>query len=138
MKIEGEIKKGKKYWSVRVPLLLVNTQGKTKKDAFFMVKDAIELMIDKNGFEIDVHPGKDNYFSISSNNDAILIGFALKQQRANYNLSIRDVVAKMGKKSVTAYTRYENGAHKPNFEKMTEILKAINPILEPTLKIGFS
>ena len=137
MKIEGEIKKGKKYWSVRVPLLLVNTQGETKKDAFFMVKDAIELMIDKDGFEIDVHPGKDNYFSISSNNDSILIGFALKQQRANYNLSIRDVVAKMGKKSVTAYTRYENGAHKPNFEKLTEILKAINPVLEPTLKIGF-
>lgn len=136
MKIEGEIKKGKKYWAISVPLLLVNTQGRTKAEAFDMVKDAIELLINRKGFKIDVYPGK-NTFHISSNNDGLLIGFALKQQRLNNELSIRDVVKNMGKKSVTAYTRYETGKHKPNFEKLTEILRAINPTLEPVLRIGF-
>lgn len=99
MRIEGEIRKGEKYWAVSVPLLLVNTQGQTKGEAYAMVKDAIEPMIDKKGFEIVVHPGEDpHHFGISSNNDAILLGFALKQQRAKHHLSIRDVVKRMGKK----------------------------------------
>ena len=50
MKIEGKIKKSGKWWAVEVPLLLVFTQGKTKKSALLMIKEAIEELIDVKGF----------------------------------------------------------------------------------------
>lgn len=42
MKIEGNIKKSGAWWSVEIPLLPVYTEGKTKKEAFEMVKNAVE------------------------------------------------------------------------------------------------
>ena len=48
MKFEGQLikKKGEKYWGVAFPEIGVFTQGKTKKKAYEMIKEAIELIVD--------------------------------------------------------------------------------------------
>ena len=73
---------------------------------------------------------------ISSNNDRALMAFALKQQRAEHSLSVRDVAAKLGSKSPTSYSRYESGRVGLTLDKFSQLLRAIDPGLEPILKIG--
>ncbi len=136
MRIEGNIQKSGKWWAVEIPLLLVYTQGKTKKEAFKMVKNAVEELVDVKGFKIDVEESDKNVFSIGANDDSKLMAFALQQQRASRNLSIRDIAEKLGSKSPTSYSRYEKGTVKPSLDKFSELLRAIDEDLEPILKIG--
>jgi len=137
MKIEGRITKSGRWWAVEVPLLLIHTQGRTKIDAYAMVKDAIELLIDEKGFAVDVIKGNEkDVICISSNNDRALMAFALKQQRAEHSLSVRDVAANLGSKSPTSYSRYESGRVGLTLDKFSQLLSAIDPGLEPILKIG--
>ena len=137
MKIEGRITKSGRWWAVEVPLLLIHTQGRTKIDAYAMVKDAIELLIDEKGFAVDVIKGNEkDVICISSNNDRALMAFALKQQRAEHSLSVRDVAANLGSKSPTSYSRYESGRVGLTRDKFCQLLSAIDPGLEPILKIG--
>ena len=136
MKIEGKVKKSGKYWAVEVPLLLIFTQGKSKKDALLMAKDAVDELIGNEIFSSSVSELANGIFSVSSNNDSLLISVALKQQRLHRGLSIRDVSLRMGSNSPTAYSRYEKGTVKPSLDKFSELLKAIDADLEPILKIG--
>ena len=41
MELEGRIWKNKKHWLVEVSSLNIMTQGKTREEALFMIKDAI-------------------------------------------------------------------------------------------------
>ena len=136
MRIEGYIEKSDKYWAVSIPLLLIYTQGKSKKNAYEMAKDAIEELVDEKGFSVDIHPSTSLSFSVGSNNESMLMAFALKQQRLHHGLSIREVVANMGLKSPTAYSRYEKGLVRPSLDKFSELLCGISGDLEPILKIG--
>lgn len=136
MRIEGKFTKSGSWWAVEIPLLLVYTQGKTQKEAFAMAKDAVEGLIDQKGFAVEVFVGNERTFSISSNDDKVLMALALKQQRAEHHLTIRDVAKKMGSNSPAAYSRYENAKVKPSLEKFSELLCAIDPSLEPILKVG--
>ena len=137
MKIEGILEKSKSYWSASVPLLFVYTQGKSKKMALSMVQDAIECLIEDKKFEVKVQskPGSST-FNIHANNESKLMAFILKQQRLYHGLSIRDVVARLGFKSPTAYSRYEKGEINPGLEKFSKMLQAINNDLELILKAG--
>ncbi len=135
MKIEGTLKKAKNYWAASVPLLLVHTQGKSKKEACLMAKDAIESLVECKGFEVSVSMETSSTFTVQSNDEAKLIAFALKQQRNHYGLSVRDVVARMGLKSPTSYSQYETGKVNPTLEKISRLFYAINNDLEIILKI---
>ncbi len=46
MKIEGKLIKSGKWWAVEIPLLLIYTQGKTKRHAYLMAADAVEAIVD--------------------------------------------------------------------------------------------
>ena len=48
MKFEGKLikEKGEKYWGSSFPEIGIFTQGKTKKEAYEMIKEAIELVVD--------------------------------------------------------------------------------------------
>ena len=81
MKIEGKIEKSGNWWAVSVPLLLVFSQGKTKKSALAMIKEAVEDLIDTKGFKVNVSDVQANTFSLSANNTKWLMAFILKQQR---------------------------------------------------------
>ena len=135
MKIEGKLIRSSKWWAVEVPLLLIYTQGKTKKDAYLMAADAIEALIAEKDFKVTVTEGPDNTFSIGASNDSLLMSLALKQQRSGHHLSIRDIAKRLGSNSPAAYSRYEQGKVKPSLDKFTQLLKAIDPSLEPILKV---
>lgn len=137
MRIEGKIVKSGKWWAVEIPLLLIFTQGKSKKDALFMAKDAIECLFDENeDIQVTVLEIGDNAFCISCSNDTVIMSLALKQQRVSHKLSIRDVAAKLGSKSPTSYSRYERGKIKPSLDKFSQLLRAIDPALDPVITVA--
>ena len=100
-----------------------------------MVKDAIEGLVESDGFEVSVSMETSSTFTIQSNDETKLIAFALKQQRNHHRLSVRDVVARMGLKSPTSYSQYETGKVNPTLEKISKLFCAINNNLEIILKI---
>ncbi len=127
MKIEGKLIRPDKWWAVEIPLLLIYTPGKTKKEAYLMAADAVTAIVDEKGFSVKATEGPDNTFSIGSNNDSLLMALALKQQRAEHHLSVRDIAKRLGSNSPSAYRRYEHGKVKPSLDKFTQLLKAIDP-----------
>jgi len=138
MKLEGFLEKedGEKYWGVNIPTLGIYTQGRTKKEAYAMAKDSIELLVDLPKFSVKIVPSKGLNFYISSSNMAPLIGLLLGQKRKEQGLTIQEVAARMGSKSPTAYARYESGKVKASLDKLDQILKAINEDFEPIIKVG--
>jgi hypothetical protein len=135
MKIEGKLIRTGKRWAVEIPLLKVFTQGKSRKDAYFMAKDAIEAIIDEESFTVSVTEGPADTFMVGSSNDTLLMALALKQQRSSMHMSVRDVAKNLGSNSPAAYSRYEQGKVRPSLDKFSQLLKAINPGLEPVLTV---
>jgi len=127
MRFAGRVVKAGKWWAIEVPDLGAFSQGKSKKEAYAMIRDAIEVMIDKRGFSIEIHPGKGSYFEVGSTEDAALVAFFLKQQRGLSGKTLEQVVQNLGQTSVNAYARYEQGASVPTIDKLTALLRALEP-----------
>jgi predicted RNase H-like HicB family nuclease len=136
MRLEIKITKSGRWWAVEAPLLLVYTQGRTKKEALAMMKDAVECLVDEAGFEASVSEARGETFSVGGSDEGLLMSLALKQQRANHKLTVREVASRLGSKSPTAYSRYEAGKTKLSLDKFSQLLRAIDPGLEPILKVG--
>lgn len=140
MRFEGYLTKpdGKKnrYWGVEIPILHIYTQGKSRKDALAMAKDAIETVLENKEFRARVHPQEGDTFTVDSDNPTAFIAFMLKRQRQFRGLSVRDVSARLNSKSPNAYAQYEQGRVKPSLDKLVEIMRAIDPEFEPVLKAG--
>ena len=101
MELGGKVWKDGKWWVVEIPCINVSTQGKTRKDALAMIKDAVlELMayyfpkLDKK-FKVTVHDYKENGFGLTSNDSKLLLAFSLIRQREESGLTIRDVAARL-------------------------------------------
>ena len=135
MKIEGKLIRAGKWWAVEIPLLQIYTQGKSRKDAYFMAKDAIESIMDNPGFTVTVTERPADTFMVGSSDDTLLMALALKQQRSSHHLSVREVAKNMGSNSPAAYSRYEQGKVKPSLDKFSQLLKAIDQSLEPVLTV---
>jgi hypothetical protein len=116
-----------KWWAIEVPDLVAFSQAKSKREAYAMICDAIESMVDKPGFKIDAYQGKHGYFEVGSTDDATLVAFFLRQQRGLSGKTLEQVVMNLGQASVNAYARYEQGASVPTIEKLTELLRALDP-----------
>ena len=127
MRLAGRVLKIDKFWMIEVPLLCVVTQGLTKKEAYEMIADVIELLVDIEGFEIEVFPGPGEYFEIGSGDVVSLTAFLLRRQRTDHGLSFAEVAERLGAKSVNTYTRYEEGKSVPTIEKLDQLLTAISP-----------
>jgi predicted RNase H-like HicB family nuclease len=127
MRFAGRVFKDGKYWAVEVPILNVVTQGLTKKDAYHMIAEAIELHVDKEGFKVDVYPGKGEYFEIGSRDSAALAAFLLRRQRRKRRLTLEEVAKRMGAKSLNVYARYEQGKSIPTVDEFNELLLALSP-----------
>lgn len=72
MKFKGTVKKGSKYWLVEVPALDVMTQGETRREALEMIADAIEILVDKPGFKVEVHAQSEETIEVESNDINLL------------------------------------------------------------------
>ena len=140
MRLEGFIIKpdGKKnkYWHIEVPALDVASQGKSKADAYLMIKDAIEVTADTEGFKIEVIPGEGLSFTVRSDDTRTLVAFMLKRQRVSHELTLQEMAKRLKINSPNAYARYEQGKTAPTVEKLLELLKAIDPKAEPVLRVG--
>lgn len=127
MRFSGRVFKEGRYWAIEVPILSVVSQGRTKKEAYEMIADAIESLVNKEGFNIQVHPGKGEYFEVGASDQATLTAFLLKRARLKSGLSLADVADRLGAKSLNAYARYEQGRTVPTVQKLTELFSVVAP-----------
>jgi len=54
MRFFGKVYKDGKFWLAEIPILDAMTQGHTRKEAFEMVADMLETMVNKEGFKIQI------------------------------------------------------------------------------------
>ena len=114
-----------RFWAVEVPILEVYTQGHTRKEAYEMVADAIECLTNKEGFKVEVFPGKNGYFELTANDIAALISLMLRRLRANSGLTLAEVSKRLGSTSPNAYARYEQGRCVPTLVRLGQLLAAV-------------
>ena len=99
-----------------------------------MIKDAVELLANTPGFRVDVYPGVGDQFELGARDERTLVALLLRRQRQARGLSLAEVTRRLGLKSRNAYARYEQGKAVPTVEKLTELLRAVNPERELVLR----
>jgi predicted RNase H-like HicB family nuclease/DNA-binding XRE family transcriptional regulator len=132
LRLAGRMKKAGKYWAIEVPLLHVYTQGRTKKEAFEMLKDAIESLAEEQNF-FKVIPGSGEHFEICSKDAARFTAFILKRQRQKQGLSLSDMSKRLGRKSRNTYARFEQGRSDPTISNLLKLLSAVNSCVDITI-----
>jgi len=126
MRLAGRVFKSGKYWAIEVPILGIVTQGHSKKDAFDMIVDSIESLVNKQDFKVKVIPGKESYFEIRSEDVAALTAFLLRRQRVKHGLTLVELSKRLGAKSHNTYARYEQGRSVPTIDKLSLLLSALS------------
>ena len=127
MRFSGKIYKDGKFWLVEVPILNLMTQGRTKKEAYVMVADMLETMVNKKGFEITVFKGKKDAFEVGSSDAKHFVSLLLQRKRELSGLSLSQVASRLGMSSRNTYARYEQGKSVPSVEKLNDLLHAVCP-----------
>lgn len=128
VKFEGKVFKSGRYWPIAVPALYIITQGRSKQDAYKMIKEAVLIHINRAGFEVEIIPLPDNKFILRAKrneDDKYLIALLLKQQRAKYGLSTAEVARRLGI-SKHAYAQYEQARSLPSLTKIEEFIHAMS------------
>jgi Helix-turn-helix len=127
MRFEGRMHKQGRYWATEVPILGVVTQGRTRSDAYRMVADAIEMLVDKIGFAVEVFPGDGGYFEVGSSDFASLTALMLKRQRLLNGVTLAEAAERLNATSPNTYARYEQGRTKPSVEQLGRLVAAVSP-----------
>jgi predicted RNase H-like HicB family nuclease len=142
LELEGRVWKDAKssWWLIEIPFLDVMTQGRTRKEALEMIKDAVmELLKDsyenllRKQFQLIVTLYEDGVIGMSASDDKLLFALGLKRQRLRSGSTIRDVSKRLKSKSPNAYARYERALVRPSIEKYAQLLHAANPKRRPLL-----
>lgn len=127
MRFEGRVWQDGKFWLIEVPALQAMTQGHTRGEAYEMMKDLIETMADRPGFEATVHPLSGDLLEVGANDVKVLVALLLRRQRERRGITLAEAAERLQQKSRNAYARYEQGQAVPTIEKLEELLKAIAP-----------
>lgn len=127
MRFSGRIYKDGKFWLAEIPILDLMTQGRTKKEAYEMVADMLETIVNKDGFKVNVFKGADNTFEVGSSEAKHLIGLLLQRKREISGLSLSQVANRLGTSSRNMYARYEQGRAIPTVEKLNDLLHVVCP-----------
>jgi len=142
MELEGKVWRDpdSSWWLVEVSFLDVMTQGKTRKEALEMIKDAVmELLKDSyedflsKQFHLTVTLYEEGVIGIGASDDKLLFALGLKRQRLRSGSTIRDVSKRLKSRSPNSYARYERAQARPSIEKYAELLHAANPSRRPLL-----
>jgi DNA-binding XRE family transcriptional regulator len=138
MKLEGKIWRSStsRYWLAEVRDLDVVTQGTSRRDAANMLRDAIESLVNRAGFCVNVEMDRGGDCTIGSNNAAVLVAFMLRALRAREGLSVREVARRLGAKSPNAYAQYETGRVAPSIDTLSRLLAALNPEFDAVLRVA--
>jgi DNA-binding transcriptional regulator YiaG len=127
MRFSGRIYKDGKFWLAEIPILDLMTQGRTKKEAYEMVADMLETIVNKDGFKVNVFKGANNTFEVGSSEAKHLIRLLLQRKRKISGLSLSQVANRLGTSSRNIYARYEQGRSVPTVEKLNALLHAVCP-----------
>ncbi len=142
LELEGKIWRDpdSSWWLVEVSFLDVMTQGKTRKKALEMIKDAVlELLKDSYAdylgrqFQLTVNLYEEGVIGLGASDEKLLFSLGLKRQRLRSGSTIRDVSKRLKSQSPNAYARYERAQARPSIEKYAELLHAANPSRRPLL-----
>jgi len=132
MEFLGEVWKteGRPAWVIEASSLGVITQGRTKKEALAMLKDAIEELIYSyfhKKVKIVVQDHGNGVVGVSCLDGNLLLSLSLIKQREASGQTVRDVAKRLGSKSPNAYARYERGTVSMSLDKYDQLLHAVNP-----------
>jgi len=127
MRFTGKIFKDSKFWLAEIPILDLMTQGRTKKEAYEMIADMLESMVNKDGFKIEVFKGKREIFEVGASDPKPMVSLLLQRKRELSGLSLAQVATRLGLKSRNTYARYEQGYSVPSVQKLNELLNAVCP-----------
>jgi hypothetical protein len=64
-------------------------------------------VVDKGGFQVRIFPGSGDRFEFGASDQAALTTILLRRERLKSGLSLAQVAARLGTKSLNAYARYE-------------------------------
>jgi len=133
MELESKVWKNKKHWLVEVSSLNIMTQGETREEALFMIKDAImEYMkyyfeSDIEDFEISINDYKKSVIGITANNNKLLLALSLRKQREKSGSTVREASERLGSNSPNSYAQYEKGKTRISLDQYERLLHAVNP-----------
>lgn len=113
------------WYAVDIPMVHLHTQGKTLKEALAMASDAVEELVNTRNFKATPVKLGANSFGLRLSDSNAFLRAALKQNRCNSSMSIRDVVATLGLSSPNAYGKYENTEISAAFSKFIELMSAV-------------
>ncbi len=136
MRFEGKVWKDGKFWLIEVHTLNAMTQGRTKREAYEMIKDLVETMVNRQGFEAIVYPTSRERFELGSNETKFLVALLLRRQREKRGVTLAEAAKRLNQTSRNAYARYEQGRATPTVEKLEELLKAVAPEEELVWRIA--
>ena len=136
MRFSGKIYKDGKYWLAEIPILDLMTQGRNKREAYEMVADMLDTMVNQKDFEITVFKGKKDTFEVGSSDAKYFVRLLLQRKRELSGLSLSQVASRLGMSSRNTYARYEQGKSVPSVEKLNDLLRAVCP--ETDIVIGES
>ncbi|MBE3124981.1 MAG: helix-turn-helix domain-containing protein [Acidobacteria bacterium] len=125
MRFTGRVFKLRKFWVIEVPILDIATQGRTKKEAYEMIADAVECLVNRKGFKVRVFRAEGEGFEIGASDQAVLTALLLRRKRLKSGLSLEEVAARLGSKSPNSYARYEQGRSVPSVQKLTQLFSAV-------------
>lgn len=125
MRFTGRVFKSGKFWVIEVPILDIATQGRTKKEAYEMIADAVECLVNRRGFKVRVFRAEGEGFEIGASDQAVLIALLLRRERLKSGLSLEEVAARLGSRSPNSYARYEQGRSVPSVQKLTQLFSAV-------------
>ena len=136
MRFSGKIYKDGKFWLAEIPILDLMTQGRTKREAYEMVADMLDTMVNQKDFEITVFKGKKDTFEVGSSDAKYFVRLLLQRKRELSGLSLSQVASRLGMSSRNTYARYEQGKSVPSVGKLNDLLRAVCP--ETDIVIGES
>jgi transcriptional regulator with XRE-family HTH domain len=125
MRFLGRVFRSGAYWPIEVPILGVFTQGRSLKDAYVMIADAIESLVNRPGFSVRIFEGFNGEFEIGASDEAILIAFFLRRIRIRSKMTLAQVAARLGEKSINGYARYEQGRAIPSIKKLSQLYAVV-------------
>ena len=126
MRFEGTVVRNGRFWIAEIPLLHAITQGRTRAQAFAMIGDWLQTMVNRDGCA-QVHPRGKCEFEVSGSDAAAMTALLLRRRREASGASLREVALRLGASSRNAYARYERGEAVPSLEKLDALLRATCP-----------
>ncbi|MDD5099255.1 MAG: helix-turn-helix domain-containing protein [Candidatus Colwellbacteria bacterium] len=128
---EGKLFKDGNFWPVYVSVLEICTQGRSKKDAYMMIKDAVEIHLEynlKHKIKVVVMPMPNNKFILRASNeknDKYLMALMLRRQREKYGLTVDKVARRLGVTKRT-YAKYEQARSLPSLAQIEKYIRAMD------------